>query len=211
MLPGKAAPASSASLTHSEPMPTSLPSASSSAAPLCSKRGGATKMPPSIMYSHQPVKRRRDTTHARETPPAPPWAATSTVASSRTSVEDAHLDRAAVDAGAQHPEARGVVVADHARRVNAPVAGDHQDGIRLQHQVADSDDQPLFAEHHAGAFALGAEVFGGARVRHCLDGELHHAFERHVVGAQVRDGDVRGAPGGKGGGEKRDGHGWRAR
>ncbi len=68
-------------------MPTSLPSASSSAAPLCSKRGGAVKSPPSIMYSHQPVKRRRDTTQARDVPPAPPCAATRTVASSRTELD----------------------------------------------------------------------------------------------------------------------------
>jgi hypothetical protein len=123
----------------------------------------------------------------------------------------AHLQGPAVDAGAQHAEARGVVVADDARRKDAPVSGNDQDGARLEYQVADRDDEPLLAEHHPRALALGPQVLGRARIRHRLDGELHDAFERHVVRAQLGHGEMGSAPGGEGRGEEGDGHGRSAR
>jgi hypothetical protein len=55
MLPGSFSPGVSASITKSEPTPTSSPSLLMSAAPLWSRRGGEVKIAPSMRYSQKPA------------------------------------------------------------------------------------------------------------------------------------------------------------
>ena len=75
IFPGRSA---LASLTTSEPIPASLPSGPSKAAPLQAGCGGAVKIASSRRYSQYPTKSRRDTTTAGSTASGPPEAATTT-------------------------------------------------------------------------------------------------------------------------------------
>ena len=58
-----------------------------------------------------------------------------------------------------------MIVADHRRRYLAAVVGDRFGGMRLHHQIADGEDQPLVVDHDAGAVALLTEIVDGAAIR----------------------------------------------
>src|SRR5262245_57254102 len=58
-----------------------------------------------------------------------------------------------------------VVVAHHLRRQAALIGGDDLGSMRLQHQIADGEDQAVVADQDAGSLALGPERGNAAALR----------------------------------------------
>ena len=87
--------------------------------------------------------------------------------------------------GAQQAEAGVVVVADHIGGGLAAGIGENFGGMRLDHQIADGEDQALVVDDDAGAGALLAETFDRAPLGIDVGLDLHHRREQ-LIGGDVR-------------------------
>ena len=100
-----------------------------------------------------------------------------------------HLER---HDGAQQAETALVVVADHVGRDGVAVAGDDLGGFRLDHEVADGQDQAIVVDDDAGPVAAAPEVRDRAAVRIDRRLDVHdrrqEVVERGRLGAGRRDG-----------------------
>ena len=115
-------------------------------------------------------------------PARPPKLAASTWSCSLRSAGLAERHRLDLErlGGAQQAEAGVVVVADDVGGGLAAGIGDDLGGMRLDHQVADGEDQALVVDDDAGAGALLAETFDRAPVRIDVGLELHDRGEQFV-------------------------------
>ncbi len=62
--------------------------------------------------------------------------------------------------------------------------------MRLDHQVADGDDQAVVIDDDAGAFALATEILNRAPIR------IDEGFDRHHAGEELVGGELLGVRGG---------------
>ena len=59
-------------------------------------------------------------------------------------------------------------------------------GMRLDHQVADGENEAVLVDDDAGALALAAEIFGGARIRVDDGLDAHDRRQQFVGGRPLR-------------------------
>ncbi len=86
------------------------------------------------------------------------------------------------------------------------VGREHQNRIRLEHQVTDRDDEAVPADDDAGAFAFRAQGLRRARLRDRLDAQFDDCVERGSARGYFADQIVRRSPACERRGERRAHH-----